>query len=305
MNLITLYIFIFGVSVGLFILLVAFIQIRKDKQKEATGRDAADTMTTPTTAPSASAAWMAMSAASEAPTEAAPAEMASSIPEPIHLSTSAPSTLPPSVSIPEPVGTPFPAPAAAFGPRSGPVEVARLIHTPDGALILEANGNRYMNRQDITDPKVLAVLAELERFLNSNAATTPGPQPAPVPDGKTPAKPTVMVDGKKTIVMTAAEAAQLPLSKPSMDIFRQMRTLRDRENQPQIKIKSVIEEIDEVLQARLRDSPLAGRGIKVSSDVNGGASFVVDDQMYSGVDQIPDAEARAMIQAAIKEWEQK
>jgi len=284
MNQITIYIFIFGVSIGLFILAVAVMQLRSEKAKAAKQDTTEATVSLPP--------------GNETVTPASTA-LAASAPEPGRPSS------PPPVAIPEPIRAP--SPTAVFSPRSGPVEVARLIHAPDGTLILEANGNWYTNRQDIADPKVLAVLAELERFLNSNGLLTAAPafQPASIPDPKAAPKPTAMVDGKPAIVMTAAEAAQLPLAKPSMDIFRQIRTLRERENQPQIKIKSVLEEIDEILQTKLEGMPLAYRGLKVSSDATGAALFVVDGQAYTSVDQIPDAEARATFQAAIKEWERK
>jgi hypothetical protein len=298
MSLITIYIFIFGVSVGIFILLVALIQIRKDKKNEATGQGTADATTADS---SVMPAWAANLAPQPAPAEPEAAMKAADYaPEPPPIPAAPPAT--------------SPSPTQAFSLRSGPVEVARLIRAPDGTLILEANGNWYTNRDDVADPKVLAVLAELERFLNSDTVQAPAPlaggtPPAPTSTATvtpTPAsQSTTLVDGKPAIVMTAAEAAQLPLAKPSMDIFRQMRTLREMDNKPQIKIKTMIEEIDEVLQAKVRNSPLAGRGLKVSADADGGALFLADGQTYASVDQVPDAEARALIQAAIKEWERK
>ena len=199
-----------------------------------------------------------------------------------------------------------PPPAPHFNPPPDPdpsfTEVATLIRAPDGMLALQANGNLYLRREDITDLKLLAALDELGHFLRKDGvlpslAAPPGPAASP--------KPVEDIDGKPTVYMSAREAAQVPLTTPSLDIMKQYRYLRERDKQPQIKIKTVLEEIDELVQEKTVDAPLAKRGLKVSADAAGAALFLLDGRSYSTIDEVPDPEARALVKEAIQEWEKK
>ncbi|MBI3240827.1 MAG: hypothetical protein HYZ49_00835 [Chloroflexi bacterium] len=204
---------------------------------------------------------------------------------------------------------PPPAPPVSTAPEPNPAfaEVAKLVRTPDGLLALQADGNFYLRREDIADPKLMAALNELERFLKKEEALPPVARPSVTasPEPPAPSKPVEDLNGKSVVYMSAREAAQVPLTAPSMDILKQYRYLREREKQPEIKIKTVLEEIDELVQAKIADTPLAQRGLKVAADVTGAALFWIDGRSYSAVDEVPDPEARALVKAAIQEWERK
>ncbi len=211
---------------------------------------------------------------------------------------------------PPPPAPPPPAPEAAPASPALPgipadpsiPELARLLRAPDGALIVEMDGRRYRARAEIAEAAVgrqlLAAANDLSRFLRGEPTTTaPASAPAPPPPVTLPARPAV--------VITAQQAAQTPLVKPSMNPFEQLRYLREREKQPEVKIKSFLEEIDEVLQAKIADTPLIARGVKVTTGPNGAALFWLDDHSYERPDDLPDPEARAVVQAAVREWEKK
>jgi hypothetical protein len=68
---------------------------------------------------------------------------------------------------------------------------------------------------------------------------------------------------------------------------------------------SIVEQIDEILQARLAGSPLAGRGIRLMQSPEGGAIVWVGLQKFAGVDEVTDPEVQAVIRAATAEWEKK
>lgn len=243
-----------GALVGVVVLVFAFRMMQVDKQV-----DAGQPPPTQSTA------------------EPAPADMADP-----------PEAASPAAPPPAPVFTPSPDPHPAF------TEVATLIRTPDGMLALQAGGNLYLRGDDITDPRLLAALNELERFLKNGQVLPPAPP-----------KPVEEVDGKPTVYMSAREAAQVPLTAPSLDILKQYRYLRERDKQPEIKIKTVIEEIDEVLQEKAANTSLAKRGLKVSAGEAGAALFWIDGRSYLAADEVPDPEARALVKAAIQEWEMK
>lgn len=63
-------------------------------------------------------------------------------------------------------------------------------------------------------------------------------------------------------------------------------------------------QIEAILQKRLSDSNYAGRDIHVRPAIDGGVLIEVDGQFYNSVDDVPDADIRTFIQAAIQTWEQ-
>lgn len=101
----------------------------------------------------------------------------------------------------------------------------------------------------------------------------------------------------------ATKPGAIPL--PSMNPFKQMEVLREMAKNPPPTPKSIPEEIDEVLQEKVSVSPYAQRGVKVATSPKGTVRFELDGQSYEAVDELPDANVRALVKAAIAEWEKK
>jgi hypothetical protein len=69
--------------------------------------------------------------------------------------------------------------------------------------------------------------------------------------------------------------------------------------------QTMVTQIDAILQQKLENSPLAGRGIKLEEAAGGGVNVVVGIQRYDGIADVPDLDVQAAIRAAIAEWERK
>jgi hypothetical protein len=69
------------------------------------------------------------------------------------------------------------------------------------------------------------------------------------------------------------------------------------------KPKSIVEQVDEILQRRLADSPLSDRLIRLVDAPGGGVEVLVDAKKYEGVGDVPDPDVRNFIQECVKEWE--
>lgn len=66
--------------------------------------------------------------------------------------------------------------------------------------------------------------------------------------------------------------------------------------------KSLAAQVDEILQAKLVDSSLADRGIRIMDTPSSDLVVMVGLDKYDGVEAIPDAEIQAMIREAVAEW---
>ncbi len=69
--------------------------------------------------------------------------------------------------------------------------------------------------------------------------------------------------------------------------------------------KSIVAQIDAILQEKLAVSALKHRGIRLMEAPNGGMTIWVGLESYAAIDDIPDAEVVAMIRAAVQEWERR
>lgn len=69
--------------------------------------------------------------------------------------------------------------------------------------------------------------------------------------------------------------------------------------------ESIAAQIDAILQARLENSPLAEREIKLEELPGQGLVVMVGQQKYTDLTLVPDQEVREAIAAAVAEWEHK
>jgi len=68
--------------------------------------------------------------------------------------------------------------------------------------------------------------------------------------------------------------------------------------------KSIVEQINDILQVKVKDSPLANAGI-VLQETPKGVIVWVGKESYQGVDTLPEGDAKKIIRAAVAEWEKK
>ena len=68
---------------------------------------------------------------------------------------------------------------------------------------------------------------------------------------------------------------------------------------------SLSDQIDEILQEFLEDSPLKEKGIRLMEIEGRGMVFVIGLDMYDDVDEIPEKKIRSLIKSAVNEWEKR
>ena len=72
-----------------------------------------------------------------------------------------------------------------------------------------------------------------------------------------------------------------------------------------VKLLSVIQEIDKILQEKLENSPLGNKGIQLMENQHQEIRIWVGLQSYDAVEEVPDPEVRTLILEAVEEWESK
>jgi len=213
------------------------------------------------------------------------------------------------------------------------VELLRLLRdSRTGQLIVEIGGQRYAKLADITSKEigqyVLKLAAHLLAFTNGVIMTeagmksvpvskvgdlpepivdTPAPPPAvkasppPAEPQPAPAKAPPEVEQAFLASLRSSSQPQPPPARGGL-----LGLGRTPQPAPTLPPLNLAEEINDIVQARLRYSPLAdAHHVEISSDLHGGIRFKVDGQYYGSLDDIPDSAIKDLIKASIKEWERR
>ncbi|MBN1262338.1 MAG: hypothetical protein JXB35_16785 [Anaerolineae bacterium] len=181
------------------------------------------------------------------------------------------------------------APSARRAAR-GADDVLRVRVNDLGVWEVSVHGVVYRDLTSVPDPKVqqevvnaIKILAAFSRdyIQKQRAAEKP-------PVGSSPPRAGVPI-GPLPKLAPEEERLRIPLATPSLI--------------PQIDLAREIGEILEDLQKR---SPsLAKRSISLLNAVSGGVEFLVDGNVYTSVEEIPDLEVQALIRTATREWERR
>ena len=71
------------------------------------------------------------------------------------------------------------------------------------------------------------------------------------------------------------------------------------------KPMSIVEQIDEILQAKLATSPLHNKGVRLVQDPVKGVVVWVGLEHFDGVDQVTDPDVKALLRESAAEWEKR
>lgn len=220
-------------------------------------------------------------------------------------------------------------PAVNVAPQALPeglVEVLRVYRDlADGSLVVELEGQRYRSLREIRDPNIgrrflgnsnaLAQFARLDKIDPGSLPSMPDLPPLPAAAPVTP-----QADVPTTAPAPASRKAEGPLSKApqalgSFHAFGeaeppqpQRRGFFAGREEPREKTpeRTMADAIDELLQYHIsQDAQWQNRRLKVRSDGMGGVAIELDGQIYEGVGDVPDIEAREFLLSVIREWEER
>jgi hypothetical protein len=231
----------------------------------------------------------------------------------------------------EPSHTPSPAPSLRGAAqvaqqrkhapvRPGDTLLMQVWQDRDGYLVVEVDGQRYRRLFDVRDGAVgrrvmetINRLVVFSRGQESRAAAPPpsasqpqrdAPQrPAPAPAFASSSSDEIIEEQSQEFLeqLRQQEEVEPKKSRISADPVPFRRRSEAQERSITLNLAS---EIDQMLQIRIRASPeFSGRYVRVADTPDGGLRFEVDGARYSGLDEIPDPQVRALVRAAISDWE--
>ena len=185
-----------------------------------------------------------------------------------------------------------PAPIKQAAPTTIKVDDPGLMRlkNENGFLTLDLDGARVDTSALSADQRKR--LIEMLSFIRPWLEGKPAPAPAmttPPPPQPRPATPTPTA----------------PTPKASLQSIAQAPATIAKEDRPSAPATSIVGQIDSVLQERLAGTPLQERGVFLAQAPDSGVMVYVGLTKYMAIDDVPDAEIKAAIRAAITEWENK
>jgi hypothetical protein len=230
------------------------------------------------------------------------------------------------------------------GPRyeAHKLTVALWSKTPEGPLLADLYGHTIHKREDISEPEKNRLIQDLHAveawfgLLNLKIAPAPAAQPVQaVPNIVPPSAPVLEAVAEPAVAVSqpvqltptseppqgvptnpADQDQAVPVKSPLLLTSAQIEDLTPPppvapvqprlDNRPKATpvAKSIVEQINEILQDKVAASPLSETGVKLQESSQGVLVWI-GKQSYQGVDTVPEGDAKALIRAAVNEWERR
>jgi len=173
---------------------------------------------------------------------------------------------------------------------------------------LELDGVR-IDANDLTveqRTRLVNVVVQIRPWIDGKTAP-PFPKPVESPSVATssPAITSPVSAGDSPVTSPATSSSTSPDLRIS--IVRGFRTMLENDiKKPEpIKGPSIVGLIDDVLQKKLENSPLAAKKIRLEEGLGGEVIVYVGATRYAAIDDVPDDEIKAIIREAISEWDKQ
>lgn len=226
-----------------------------------------------------------------------------------------------------------PAPVRADG--SGPrFEVNRLSvtlwsKTAHGPLIADLHGKSYASRDEVPEIEKKKLFNEIQ-ITEAWFGLIPQPAVEKVNEIESPeTDESAEASQVENIIPAESPAAISPVeemappAEPTADavppVQKEVEFIQALAQEPVVPVparldtpakithgepKSIVEQINDILQVKVKTSSFADEGLKLQ-ETPSGVLVWVGKASYQGVDALPAGEARKMIQEAVKEWESR
>ncbi|MEW5870589.1 MAG: hypothetical protein AB1894_15050 [Chloroflexota bacterium] len=192
------------------------------------------------------------------------------------------------------------------GQDSGVEAVRILREKKTGRLSVEINGQLYRASGDMTVNRhngLARLLAELRIWMGivEGAASHPGETGAPGVVGQADE----MIAGKPGTPPSVVPADEEPPEPSRPNPVAWVSRMLVGKGAEEVPEKSIVAQIDEILQEKLLESPLADRAIRLMELPDKGMVVLIGLEKYASVDEVPDEDVRQLLKACVAEWEDR
>jgi hypothetical protein len=169
------------------------------------------------------------------------------------------------------------------------------IKNESGTMTLDLDGQRVRPTSLSADQRkrLIEMLNIMRPWLEGKPASVPTPTAPPHP------KPAPATETRQSAPAPIIAPPPQPASRPTPS------TPIKATDEPESAPKSIVGQINMVLQKRMANTPRASRGVSLMESVTGCVNVYIGVQRYEGIDDVPDEEIKAAIREAISEWENK
>jgi hypothetical protein len=198
-------------------------------------------------------------------------------------------------------------PAEAESPHN---RVAALLRDrQDSSLLVELDGRVYASAEPLSQ-KQHELLENACREWRNWLRVPPENEEGPSPVGN--AARAASSQSKTVPVADLSRAARenLPAAPPvgvavPPLVAAAVASNVERSAPPPAAARSIVEQIDEILQDMVSGTPLAEKSIRLVEEPDSDVIVWIGLEHFEGINNVPDIEARTIIQAAVREWEKK
>jgi hypothetical protein len=171
--------------------------------------------------------------------------------------------------------------------RAGETEILRAWRDEADKIWVEMDEQRLEAVDDLTpeqQKRLLKLVLDLRPWLETIPAPTPKPQvqEAPPPGAPTQ-RPSLFAPRAPKVENKGVVAVEKPV----------------------VNLKSIVEQIDDVLQEKLIETAFADLKIRLLEGPGGEVMVQIGSMRHTGVDAIPNPEIQALIHEAVAEWEKR
>ncbi|MCS6995258.1 MAG: hypothetical protein N2117_08050 [Anaerolineales bacterium] len=169
---------------------------------------------------------------------------------------------------------------------------------------LEVDGARVLPGEVTAEQRarLVNILVQIRPWVEGKGAAAPAASAPPSPPPPAASTPVAVSISNISPVAPPKEEEK---NKMRLSLGRGFRSLmaNDVKVIENTRPPSIVTLIDDFLQKRLADSPLAGQDIHLEEGAQGEVIVFVGKTRYASVNEVTDPQIQAMIRAAIKDWE--
>jgi hypothetical protein len=152
--------------------------------------------------------------------------------------------------------------------------------------------------------RLVSVITQIRPWIDGKIAQTSVRAPSETSATTAPDLPAAKT--LRPAIPAQTTTGNVSIVAPKVNPMRGLRSMLQNEiKTPPSTGMSIVTLIDDVLQSKLMGSSLSSRSIRLEEGRMGEVIVLVGSNRYTSVDEVPDPEIRAIIKAAISDWEKK